>query len=121
MQWNTSSVLSFCHTVMNPISFQEYIEYRNFELGVLFRSSSDSIYRVHSGNCPIHKASDVGILPIPYLLESEPFCDDDLQFVHQPYFRSRYKDNVIELLSDLFIFRLINTSDSHVWIYIKYF
>ena len=76
------------------IYFQEYVEYKNFELGVLFRSNKDRIYRVHSDSCQIHKANDLGALPIPYLLESEPFCDENFQFVHQPYFRSRYEDNV---------------------------
>lgn len=70
------------------------MEYKNFELGVLFRSSSERLYHVYSESCQIHSTTDLGLLPIPYLFESEAYCDDDLQFVHQPYFRSRYSENV---------------------------
>lgn len=80
------SICSTCRHIQ-----QGYIEYRNFELGVLLKSTENKQYQALCGSCPIHgkKATSVAadekdsnveriVLPFPYDLyyESEAFCND---------------------------------------------
>ena len=66
---------------------QGYIEYRNFELGILFKSTKELQYKALYGDCPVHgksstmqsnSSSNDIVLPFPYDLyhHSQPFCND---------------------------------------------
>ena len=88
----------------------ETVEFRNFELGVLFHSSSTRgvEYRAFHPNCPIHQLSSISkrdettgaelqssatdgaeivLLPAPYdLVGGQPYYSvDSATFLHRPY------------------------------------
>lgn len=78
---------------------QGYIQFRNFELGVLFHSTNRRTYKALSENCPVHSggenlyrssASGAGsveviVLPVPYdILGGVPYCVDG-KFRRRPY------------------------------------
>lgn len=78
---------------------QGYVEYRNFELGVLFHSRPGVRYRAMSGACPLHEElssadrhtsvseSDVVLLPLPYeVLGGEAYCSESGAFLRRPFF-----------------------------------
>lgn len=82
------------------------IEYRNFELGVLFHSSSERgiEYRTYTPSCPVHidphhvidpRIPDVVadspiLLPVPYDMigGKQYYCTESATFLHRPYFNS---------------------------------
>eukprot|EP01041_Mallomonas_annulata_P012585 gene12585-26502_t len=70
-----------------------YIEYKNFELGVLFHSKGNDVqYRALDSSCPGQEGRDVQVtvaavtvLPVPYeLLGGKAYCDNG-RFVTKPY------------------------------------
>eukprot|EP00981_Chlorochromonas_danica_P002612 scaffold504_cov189-Ochromonas_danica.AAC.47 len=85
---------SVCHTCHHLR--QGYWEYRNFELGVMFRSSSSRRYRLRHAACPEHghdprpviEVDNEVYLPLPYqALSLQPFCDSKTgKLLSQPFF-----------------------------------
>jgi hypothetical protein len=92
-------------TVFIALFSQGYVEFRNFELGVLFHSRPGVQYRALSGRCPVHGkgssppldvsgASDVVTLPLPYeVLGGDAYCSEGGAFLHRPYFHENHEAN----------------------------
>ena len=92
---------------------RRYAEYKNFELGVMFRSSpSGPRYRLLDDRCSRHGGEAPGatgadedvILPLPYCVDDcLPYCDAHQRFVRAPFFNQAESAacNVRALLSQL--------------------
>mmetsp|Transcript_20900 Transcript_20900/g.30089 ORF Transcript_20900/g.30089 Transcript_20900/m.30089 type:complete len:707 (-) Transcript_20900:169-2289(-) len=77
------------------------IEYKNFELGVLFHTRNKGtekrrVYRILDSHCPVHGlgtvsqkgvSSDVIILPLPYeAVRTKAYLGSNGEFLYEPYF-----------------------------------
>eukprot|EP01034_Spumella_vulgaris_P021695 gene21695-27745_t len=84
-----------------------YVEFRNFELGVMFHSRPGLRYRALSGKCPLHGqqdplasqgasrvSDDVVLLPLPFEVQGgDPYCSESGHFQHRPYFHENHEAN----------------------------
>lgn len=81
---------------------QGYTEYRNFEMGVMFRTSSKRQYKARSADCPLHRedpqstirhpehSRQAVILPIPFKVSGlQAYCDATGHLLQQPFFNDR--------------------------------
>jgi hypothetical protein len=114
----------FCEDCIN---FQNgYTDYKNFEIGVLFHSDKDHIYKALDKDCSIHnnnqldkdyinnkdsnkdninnKDVNIEIIPLPYEVKLDKFCsvnDHCTTWISRPYFNEDWVVGTLTGLNDI--------------------